>query len=101
LACATKVADHHFPSRTAGPTCWPSRQEICEKLTWLPLAPVLVIKAMQFRLNGFFSPPGKHACTAQQPLHSCNYSTVDTTLLSISYEQGCRRSFPARNAGCA
>ena len=82
-------------------TCWPSRQEICEKLTWLPLAPVLVIRAMQFRRNGFFSPPGKHACTAQQPVHSCNHSTADTTLLRISDEQGCRRSFDVHNAGHA
>lgn len=31
-------------------------------MTWLPLAPVLVISAMQLRRNGFCSPPGKQAC---------------------------------------
>ncbi len=51
-----------FRGAISSRTCWPRRQEIWEKLTLEPLAPVLVISAMQLRRKGFASPPGKHAC---------------------------------------
>ena len=48
-------------------TCWPRRQLICEKLTWEPLAPVPVMRAMQLLRKGFICPAGRHACTTGSP----------------------------------
>ena len=44
-------------------TCCPRRQDICEKLTWDPLAPVTVIMDRQFLGKGLTWPPGRHTCT--------------------------------------
>lgn len=48
-------------------TCWPSRQEIWEKLTWEPFAPVTVIIARQFLGNGLTWPPGRQICNVNTP----------------------------------